>query len=106
MIAIVDVGPDDDAHPMAECTYKVRINEQVMTTLRHWRSDGVATSGREQSGREAEANGCGSLISGKILMRMSSAKRGGRVAGAGLVAGSSMTRRHRRQSVPAKQTQK
>lgn len=41
MIAIVNVGPHDDADPMGERTYEVRINKQVITTFRHKRSDGL-----------------------------------------------------------------
>jgi hypothetical protein len=39
MIAIVNVGPHDDADLMGERTYEVRINEQVITTFRHRRSE-------------------------------------------------------------------
>lgn len=41
MIAIVNVGPHNDADPMGERTYEVRINAQVITTFRHKRSDGL-----------------------------------------------------------------
>ena len=41
MMAIVNVGPHDDADPMGERTYEVRINAQVITTFRHKRSDGL-----------------------------------------------------------------
>jgi hypothetical protein len=41
MIASVNVGPRDDADRMGERPYEVRINEQVMTTFRHKRSDGL-----------------------------------------------------------------
>jgi len=37
----VNVGPHDDADRMGERTYGVRINEQVITPLRHRRSDGL-----------------------------------------------------------------
>jgi hypothetical protein len=40
-IAIVNVGPHDDADRMGERTYGVRINEQVITPLRHRRSDSL-----------------------------------------------------------------
>jgi hypothetical protein len=39
MIATVNVGPRDDADRKGERPYEVRINAQVMTTLRHKRSD-------------------------------------------------------------------
>ena len=42
MIAIVNVGPNDDLGPTGWRTYEVRINHEVVATFRHKREHGLA----------------------------------------------------------------
>ena len=42
MIAIVNVGPHDDPDPAGWRNYEVRINHEVIATLRHKREHGLA----------------------------------------------------------------
>ena len=50
MIAIVNVGPYNDADPTGVRDYEVRINRDVVATFRHRRSDGLSVCLRHAAG--------------------------------------------------------
>ena len=50
MIAIVNIGSYDDPDPSGVRDYEVRINQDVVATFRHRRSDGLAVCLRHAAG--------------------------------------------------------
>lgn len=55
MVGIVNVGTPDNYLVEDECLYEVRINRDVITTFRHFRSDGLGTCLRKAADAAEDA---------------------------------------------------